>query len=227
MNTSVRFSALFYLLLFYGSTNLYAQPEPGILSPTLGLTFRTTATGFLNFNGVLPWDWRQPYDYEQNVQGLRVNAGLEYQATNKIALAYYANVGYDRIASYRNPDPSTGIFYGFGARGDSLIHYPDIKVEELILDHNIQLILRGKKIDYGIGLSIINSGKGYEYYEDGDLRYHNIQFTAYNLFLQFPILKKINTEIKAQYVPAGFPQNPFRDVIMMSIRTFYRFDPRK
>lgn len=180
----------------------FGQEKPIRIYATAGVTWRSTAMNVFNFNGVRTADPTIPYDYERNVQGFSVNPGLQIR-TKYIGFEYHPNLRYDVVH---------GVVIGI----------PNKRVKEFIVDHNFNLILT-RKIDFGIGLTVVNAGKEYEFVHRMIPRYHNIEFVTYNVFVTVPVRKVINLEIKALYVPKNFPQNPRSEVIMYSLRAYYMF----
>lgn len=171
------------------------------LSPTAGITWRSTVMNFFNFNGVVPDDFTKPYSSEKNVQGFSLNPGIQIEY-KIVGFEYYANLRYDVV------------YFKFGSNEEY--------EKDFLLDHNFNIYIN-KKIQYGIGLSIINSGKGYEFVNPIP-RYHNIEFKTYNAFVTVPIKKILNLEIKALYIPKDFPENPNEKYIMYSLRVYYKFN---
>ena len=169
--------------------------------PTAGITWRSTAMNFFNFKGVIPADPTIPYDYERNVQGLSMNPGIQIRS-GFIGFEYYSNLRYDVV--------------------HGVIGVENQRVKEFIIDHNFNLIFE-RKIDFGLGISIVNSGKGFEFINPVP-RYHNIEFKTYNAFVTVPIKKILYLEIKALYIPKDFPENPKGNYIMYSLRVYYKFD---
>ena len=111
-----------------------------------------------------------------------------------------------------------------------VVHYSISKENEpnreFILDHNINFAFKGR-VAYGIGFSIINSGKGFWYYNNATNPipiYHNIEFKTVNAFLTVPAFKILKLEIKALYMPNGYPYNRNGKYIMYSMRLYYKFN---
>jgi hypothetical protein len=179
----------------------FGQARTIKIYPTAGITWRSTAMNFFNFNAVIPADPTIPYDYERNVQGFSINPGLQIEVFN-IGFEYYPNLRYDVV--------------------HGVIGVENERIREFIIDHNFNLILK-RKIDFGIGLTIVNAGKGYEFVNPIP-RYHNIEFKTYNTFVTIPVKKVINLEIKALYIPKDFPVNPNEQYIMYGLRVYYKFD---
>ena len=156
---------------------------------------------FFNFDAVIPSDPTKPYDYERNVQGLSINPGLQLQS-GYLGFEYYSNLRYDVV--------------------HGTIGVENKYVKYFIIDHNINFFVK-RKLSYGVGISIVNDNKVYSFVNPV-LRYHNIEFKTYNVFVTLPIKKIINLEIKALYVPKGFPVNPKEKYIMYSLRAYYKFN---
>ncbi len=179
----------------------FGQDKAIKIYPTAGITWRSTAMNFFNFKAVIPADPTKPYPYEKNVQGFSINPGVQIR-TKIIGFEYYPNLRYDVI------------HYNLGSEEEY--------TKGFLIDHNFNLIFR-RKIDFGIGMTIVNSGKTYEFVNPIP-RYHDIEFKTYNFFVTIPIKKIINLEVKALYVPKDFPENPDEQYIMYSLRAFYKFD---
>ncbi len=192
---------IFWFLLNGLFSPCFSQKQRVSVYPTVGLTWRSTAMNFFNFKAVNPADPTVPYPYERNVQGLSLNTGV-FVKTSSFGFEYYLNLRYD-------------------------VTHNDLKIEdtyykEFITDHNFNFILQ-KKIDYGIGISIVNFNKGFEFENPvGVMRYQDIQFNSYNFLVILPLKKKFYLELKALYIPHGFPENPNEKYMMYSIRFFYK-----
>lgn len=202
----VPYITIFCFLLFFAVTNCKGQQKKFKVIPTIGVSFRSTVMNFFNFKPVTPFDPTVPYPYEKNVQGLSIDPGM--QLTNeKISLVYYAGLRYD-------------------------VTHSDLQVEdkyykEFILDHHFSLLLN-KKFDYGVGLSIINFQKSFQFENPVNvLRYQNIQFNSFDLILGLPINKKSKIEFKVHYIPNGFPENPNEKYIAYSLRYYLKVPFRK
>lgn len=191
----------FYILINISSALSQESEKPLNFYPTAGITWRSTAMNFFNLKGIWPADPTIPYSYERNVQGLALNIGL--QARMKyVGFEYYPGLRYDAV--------------------HGTIGVENKYVKEFLIDHNFNFFV-GRKITYGIGISIVNDNKVYSFVNP-ILRYHNIEFKTYNFFVTVPIKKVINLEIKALYVPTGFPYNPKEKYIMYSLRVYYKFN---
>ena len=199
------FSNIFAILLLvffsFSSNKSVGQAKAIELYPTAGITWRSTATSFFNFKGIMPSDPTIPYDYERNVQGLSMNPGIQIRS-GFIGIEYYSNLRYDVVSG--------------------VIGVENERIKDFLIDHNFNLIF-ARKIDFGLGLSIVNSGKGFEFVNPIP-RYHNIEFKSYNAFVTIPVKKIFNLEIKALYIPKDFPENPEQKCIMFSLRIYYKFD---
>lgn len=179
----------------------YGQEKTLKIYPTAGITWRSTAMNFFNFKSVIPSDPTKPFPYEKNVQGISFNPGLQIIG-KLIGFEYYPNLRYDVVYSKLETENEY--------------------VKEFIVDHNFNLIFK-RKINIGLGLSVVNSGKGYSFINPVP-RYHHIEFKTYNVFIDIPIKKVVNLEIKALYIPKGFPENPNEKYIMYSLRGYYKFN---
>lgn len=198
-NKKAAFAALLFVVSI--SFQSFAQKETIKLYPTAGATLRAGIMNFYNFKTI--WSDR-PYNLypsERNIDGLSLNPGLAI-ALNHFEVEYFLNLRYD------------------------VVHYSASKensVErDFLLDHNINFAYR-RKASYGIGFSIINSGKGF-WYDDPTPRYQDIEFKTVNFFVTIPVWKILNLEIKALYMPNGYPYNRNEDYIMYSLRLYYRFN---
>ncbi len=213
-------SFLFFILVHNGTAQSQVDNTKGRFHPTAGLTFRTTAMNAFNFNGVRPSDITRPYSYEKNIQGLSLNIGFQFNLTNKIAVEYYPNLRYDEIYSVTNSKEFTGTI---GPNGDSAFVSTDHSyIKSFLIDHNFNLIYRNK-ISYGIGVTIINHNKSYEFINPIP-RTHDIQFTSYNALVNFELMENTKLEVKILYAPSGFPYNEDLSVMMYSLRLYYLFD---
>jgi len=209
----MRFSDFYYrcklplgvltLLLFIaGSSN--GQIQSLEIFPTIGFSARSTPTGVFDFRGVNSIDPTLIYSDEANLQGFSFNPGIQFR-WGKVGLEYYPNLRYDAIYSKL----STGSSNDY--------------VKEFIVDHNINVLFRGRRIDYGLGISVINAGKGFvNPYPDP--RYIDIQFNTYNIFMVIPIKKIIHLELMALYIPRNLPSVPDKDAMMLNLRVYYKFD---
>ena len=168
--------------------------------PTVGVTWRSTAMNFFNFKAVIPSDPTNPYHSEKNVQGLSLNLGLQLQINN-VGFEYVPNFRYDVV------------HYVFGSNNQY--------AKDFLIDHNLNFFVK-RKLSYGVGISIVNDNKVYSFVNPV-LRYHSIEFKTYNVFVTVPIKKVLSLEIKALYVPKGFPENPTEKYIMYSLRVYYKF----
>lgn len=100
----------------------------------------------------------------------------------------------------------------------------DTYVKGFIVDHNFNLTLR-RKINYGVGISVVNFRTGFSFENPiGVQRYQSIEFNTYNAFVTFPYKKILFIELKALYVPNGFPENPYEQYIMYSLRVYYKLN---
>lgn len=193
--------AIFCILFFCSIETGFCQQKKVKVIPTLGVSFRSTVMNFFNFKPVTPYDPTVPYPYEKNIQGLSLNTGALI-TNSKIGLEYYLSLRYD-------------------------VTHSDLQVEnkyfkEFILDHNFNLILH-QKFDYGIGISIINFQKSFQFENPVNIhRYQNIQFNSFDLIIGFPIKNKSSLVFKIHYIPNGFPENPYEKYIAYSLRYYYK-----
>lgn len=199
----------------------YAQEVK--IYPTAGVTWRSSVMNVFNFKSIVPADPTIPYNYERNVQGFGVNVGLQMQLLNHFTIGYYPSLRYDYTHHYYDLSKNRLINV---INGDSIYgnDHP-IEVKDFIIDHNFNLILT-KGVNFGAGLSIVNAGEGFEFVNPVP-RYKHLEFKTYNVFLIIPFRKTVNLELKALYIPRGFPENPDEQYIMYSIRAYYRFDLNK
>lgn len=173
---------------------------------TSGLTWRSTVMNFFNLKGLWPADFTVPYVYERNVQGFSLNLGIKYETSN-YSLEYYPNFRYD--VTHRNLKIENDHFKSF------------------IIDHNVNFLIR-RKISYGLGMSIINYNKGFEFENPvGVHRYKNIEFTTINCLMVIPMRKRVFLELKALYIPKDFPLNANEQYMTYSIRSYYQLPIQK
>lgn len=168
---------------------------------TSGLTWRSTVMNFFNLKGLWPSDLTVPYRYEKNVQGFSLNLGVKYE-TSKYSLEYCPNFRYD--VTHSNLKIENDYFKSF------------------IIDHNINFLIR-RKISYGLGMSIINHNEGFEFENPvGVHRYKNIEFSTINCLMVIPMKKRVFLELKALYIPRGFPLDEEKKYITYSMRGYYQ-----
>jgi hypothetical protein len=173
---------------------------------TSGLTWRSTVMNFFNLKGLWPSDFTVPYSYERNVQGFSLNLGVKYE-TSKYSLEYYPNFRYD--VTHRNLKIENDHFKSF------------------IIDHNINFLIR-RKISYGLGMSIINYNKGFEFENPvGVHRYKNIEFSTINCLMVIPMKKRVFLELKALFIPKGFPLDEEEKYVTYSMRAYYQLPIQK
>jgi len=215
-------------LLFTAIPDVHSQESySGKFYPTAGITWRSTAMNFFNFDYVWPDDFSRPYDYERNVQGFSLNIGIQYQLSNTLVVEYYPNLRYDVI--YHRWDKKYDELIGITNDGDSLFTNDNpINIKEFIIDHNFNIMRKKGRLAYGLGMTIVNTGKSFKYpnsYRAPNpiYRYQSLEFKAYNAFVTFPLKNIFNLELKAMYIPKDFPYNQFEKYIMYSMRVYYRF----
>jgi len=218
----------FILVALCNSETHSQEPQKSKIFPTAGITWRSTAMNFFDFQRVVPDDYSIPYDYERNVQGFSFNTGIQYQITNSIILEYYPNLRYD--VTHSIPDSKKWELMLVTAEGDSIFgNSHSLKIKNFLIDHNFNVMRKyGKKV-YGIGMTIANSGESYEFLINSrnsglGTRTHSIEFKTYNAFVTFPLKKIFNLELKAMYIPRAFPRNVSEKYMMYSIRVYYKFD---
>ena len=200
---SLLFSNILVVLLpvVFGFSSIKSLGQAKLIKlyPTAGITWRSTAVSSIHLYS----SYRtSPYDYERNVQGFSLNPGIQLEF-RKVGFEYYTNLRYDVVHS------KTGALNDY--------------VKDFLLDHNINLFYH-HKIQYGLGMSIVNSGKGFEFVYRRVPKYHNIEFKTYNIFVTIPVKKIVFLEIKALYVPKDFPENQEAEYLMFSLRAYYKFD---
>jgi hypothetical protein len=189
------------VLILFCSAQAFGQEKLIQVYPTAGISWRSTAMNFFNFKAIIREDPTKPYHYEKNVQGFSLNPGILIKAKT-IGVEYYSNLRYDVISG--------------------TIGQENKFIKEFIIDHNFNLII-SRKIDFGLGLTIVNAGEGYAFVNPIP-RYHNIEFKTYNLFVTVPVKKLIQLEIKALYIPKDFPENREEKYLMYSLRVYYKFN---
>ena len=167
------------------------------------ITFRTTAvTDFYNFDIIFPDDGTKLYNYESNIQGFALNPGLLFNDAY-LNIEYFPSLRYDVV---RN-----------------VLGVENAKKREFIIDHNFNFGIKWKKLVYGLGMTIINAGKGYYFVNPMPIiRYNDIEFKTYNVYVVIPI-KPLLIEVKMLYIPRGFPQDLDGKYNMYSLRLFYNF----
>jgi len=177
------------------------------LNLTGGITFRTTAvTDFYNFSIIFPDDGTKLYNYESNVQGFAFNPGLLFNGAY-LNVEYFPSLRYDVV---RN-----------------VIGIENAKKREFIIDHNFNFGIKWKRLVYGVGMTIVNAGKGYYFVNPMPiLRYHDIEFNTYNVYVVIPV-KPVWIEVKMLYIPRGFPQDIDGKYNMYSLRIFYKLPAMK
>ena len=218
------FPILIFCIFQPGQMVIAQQREPN-LTGTIGITWRSTAMNFFNFKYVYTDPRISSYDYERNVQGLSINIGLIYQISSKLSLEYHPNIRYDQITFDRDTVGWTKSIVGTQT-GDTVIYQPiyeQIPNKESILDHNFNLVFR-KKLNWGLGLSIINTGKSFQYENPigSPPKTENIQFVTYNAFAVIPVKKILFLELKALYTNNLPTSDPNDNHIMYSARLFYK-----
>jgi hypothetical protein len=198
--------AVAYCMLAYG-----AQAQKLEVYPTAGITWRSTLMNFFNFDYVWPYDNTVPFDYERNIQGLGLNIGCLLQG-DLLGIEYYPSFRYDVTHFRFRPPGSTGVHYVT----------KDDYYKSFLVDHNVNLLFRRKKLDFGFGFSLVNAGKGF-HFENPFPRYQRIEFKTYSAFVTIPIKKVVHLELKAHYIPERHPQNPYQKYMSYSIRLYHRF----
>ncbi|MGK7390556.1 MAG: hypothetical protein ACNS60_09395 [Candidatus Cyclobacteriaceae bacterium M2_1C_046] len=208
------------------SFGLKAQTEvPHItISPTIGITARSTMMNVFNFKAINIEDRTIPFSYEKNAQGIALSIGGQF-SSESFGFEYYSNFRYDYISHYF--DPQYNEFVAI-INGDSLFFNDNpIHIKELIIDQNFNFYHKKNNKTFGVGLTLVNPGKGFHLENPkGTYRYINIQFWTYNAFITFPI-KPIDVEFKVLYIPEDMPTNRTDDFLMYSLRIFYKFKTKK
>lgn len=176
------------------------------ISPTIGITARSTIMNFFNFKSIVKSDWTIPYQYEKNIQGLGFNMGIQLNF-NVFGAEYYSSLRYDH----------THFDFDRSGTNTEVIH-----VKEFIVDHNLNFYLINNKVSYGLGISIVNTGEGFHFENPLNVhRFQSIEFKTYNCFIVFPI-KFIQVEFKASYIPNGMAYNTNEDYLSYSLRLFHK-----
>ena len=218
------FPILIFCIFQPGQMAIAQQREPN-LTGTIGITWRSTAMNFFNFKYVYTNPRILSYSYERNVQGVSLNIGLAYRISSKLSIEYHPNIRYDQINFDRNTVGWTRSIMRT-PQGDSVFNQPTyeyIPNKEFILDHNFNLIFR-KKLNWGLGLSIINTGKSFQYENPigSPPKTVDIQFVTYNAFVVIPVKKILFLELKALYINNLPTSHPDDNHIMYSTRLFYK-----
>jgi len=228
-NTPGLLSFLFctYLLLV-AIPDVYGQDvKRGKIYPTAGITWRSTAMNFFNFNAVLPDDFSKQYSYERNVQGFSLNIGIQYQLSNSVFLEYYPNLRYD--VTHSTYDSKYDRLVLVTSAGDSsFVNGHPIYEKSFLIDHNFNIIRKIGRKSFGFGMTIVNTGKTINYplnhrSPNPIIKHQNIEFKTYNAFVTIPLKKIFSLEFKALYIPRDFPWNVSEKYIMYSMRVYYRF----
>ncbi len=198
-----RWIVIVCLFCFLSISNVYAQIN---ITPSVGITWRSTAMNYFNFKGLRKYDLRVPYSYEANVQGFSItpSVGLNYQ---RLTLSYDVNLRYDYLHSLYDSTTFEGV--------------RDIK--NFISDHNLNILWKTKKLSYGIGWGVVNFRKDFEYLNGGKLYFQNLQFNTYNFLCNLPLKNQFHLQMSAYYIPRGFPYNPYQKFIMYSLKLYYKF----
>ncbi|HNR72878.1 MAG TPA: hypothetical protein PKM03_01585 [Cyclobacteriaceae bacterium] len=72
-------------------------------------------------------------------------------------------------------------------------------------------------------MSIINHNEGFEFENPvGVHRYKNIEFSTINCLMVIPMKKQVFLELKALYIPKGFPLDEEKKYITYSMRVYYQ-----
>ncbi|MEQ9232064.1 MAG: hypothetical protein RIF46_15375 [Cyclobacteriaceae bacterium] len=147
------------------------------LEANVGLSWRSTAHRLVSAEKLGDFNGQRTccYDSERGLQGFGLDAGLEWLFAEKLQLEYNPRFRYDYAGSSAN--------------------------YEFILDHNINLTRNAGQFAYGIGYSLINSGKDFT---DEDGNKNDLGLSSYNAVGRMVIFKEMEMEVKAMYIPNGF-----------------------
>jgi len=220
----VIFFTIFIALL--SLENTFSQSNYSRLSLTAGLSWRSAPTFFSSHGAVFFKSGL--YDEDKNVQGFSLNLGLRYKFNDKISLEYYPSLRYDYM--YHKLHFISKKLIEVYNNVDSLfdVTYRRENINGIIIDHDISLLFSKRKFDFGIGITLVNAGKGFEYEYNSVNRYLTTEFLTYNAIIQVPIKKVINLELKINYVPNGFPEGSTAKHFMHTLRAYYKFNfPKK
>ena len=210
--------------IFPGQMAIAQQREPN-LTGTIGITWRSTPIDFFNSKYIDIHSRIPSYNDERNVQGFSLNIGLIYRISSILSLEYHPNIRYDQITFHQD---TVGWMRSITRTqtGVTVTYQPiheQIPNKEFILDHNFNLVFT-TKLNWGLGLSIINTGKSFQYENPigSPSKTENIQFVTYNAFVVIPVKKILFLELKALYTNNLPASDPNDNHIMFSTRLFYK-----
>jgi hypothetical protein len=196
--------AAFFFYIFL-TVPVKGQEKAVEFYPTLGITLRAGIMNFFNLQIIQPESFTRPYPSERNIDGFSLNPGFAIDFYS-LEVEYFSNLRYDVVHYIRGSENEYA--------------------RAFLLDHNFNLSFR-KKLSYGVGISIVNSGKGY-WYIDNTInpipKYHDIEFSTINFFLSIPVWKILKLEVKALYMPNGYGYNRSEEYIMYSLRLYHKFN---
>lgn len=196
---------LLLFVIFVSNNTAIAQESKVNISATAGITWRSPAMHIFHFRGIHRNNFQSSYDNERNIQGFSVNPGLRVNY-KKIGFEYYPNLRYD-VVNQDLTDPQI----------------TDNFIKEFIVDHNFNFFVR-RKVDYGAGFSIVNTGKTISYVINNNQFSHNIQFHTINAFVAVPIKKVLDLEIKVHFIPNGFHGHHSARTLLYTLRAYREFD---
>ena len=169
--------------------------------------------------------FNSPYIAERNLQGSSLNVGLIYSPSKNYSIEYVPNLRYDCISKRTIKLIPNSLTPVVDFNGDTTyVHdfYYSSADKKFIIDHNFNLIFR-KKINWGGGVSIINTGQSFFYeYPTGLISSQSIEYTSYNAFVLVPIKKVYKLELKLHYIGEPIPRMPANDNHMLIGLRIYR-----
>lgn len=199
-------STVIAVLFFISLSVAYSQYSNKVnFYTTGGLMLRTGIMNFFNFKYKWPSNVSRPYNSERNINGFSLSPGILFKI-NHLQIEYFAGLRYD-------------VLYIVSGKENTY-------QREFILDHHFNFSLKVRKLSYGVGSSIVNAGKSFTYNTNiftPNYIHESLEFRTINGFVTFPVWKTLNLEIKAIYMPNGYPYNRQQDFIMYSTRLFYKF----
>uniref|UniRef100_UPI004049DF97 hypothetical protein n=1 Tax=Fulvivirga sp. TaxID=1931237 RepID=UPI004049DF97 len=194
------------LILTVFSVNLAVAQESKVnFSATAGITWRSPAMAIFNFNGVHRSDFQSPYVDERNIQGFGLNLGIRAKY-KKVGFEYYPSFRYDVIS---NNWETPNIY--------------DDYIKEFIVDHNFSFFVK-RKLTYGLGATIVNTGKNIDGIVNGVPKTLNIQFFTINGSVAVPVKSIMDLEFRVHYLPVGYSSYDSANTLLYTVRAYREFD---
>lgn len=153
-----------------------------------------------------------PYNYESNLQGLGLTAGITYRVM-KVDFNFGVEMRYDDI------------YYSYDASQNIWTYYKEFIFNPKI---GVQKWLGGFRRPQYVGLcyKIVNTGKKFDFYDD-------VENTNKTFYLQTPSAlvqygrsigeTRIFGEVMLYYFFKGLPHNPYGPYFMYGLAVYYRF----